>query len=132
MRVRHPQYGVGTVKTIAGAHRGYPLEPRERIVFPKRPTFNLRKPRPRERTGAATFGFRQGHRATILMNLDWRGAINVEQLGIRWHKGPAPWLHPADVTANQRGANGSFLHKIVMIATIARAGAKINAHPAAQ
>lgn len=132
MRVRHPQYGQGTVKTISeavaeilfddGARRGVAPEPSG--LEPAEPQVTV--------TGLAQ-PLQQLLNETVAATLTQLGLQKpdsvTEQLGARWHGGKAV-LHPADPSlATKEVPLEVFFHKIVMVRNNLRVlEQKINAH----
>src|SRR5579862_6376333 len=131
MKVRHPQYGIGEVKTISetsaeilfsdGKHAVAPepsgLEPAEPQVSAT--GLNLPLKQFIEQTVAATLG---------RLGLEKPDAV-VEKLGARWHGGKLV-LHPSDPTLQTKEVPlETFFHKIVMVRNNLRVlEQKINAH----
>jgi len=132
MKVRHPQYGVGTVKTIAEHTTDIRFETGERTVSPEASGLE-----PAEAQAAIT-GLDQPlsvfMKEIVRNTVDElglaRGDLVVEQLGTRWHKGRVV-LHPADPSLQTKEVPlDVFFHKIVMIRNNLRVlEQKINAHP---
>jgi hypothetical protein len=117
MKVRHPGYGVGTVKTISehtaeirfdeGMHTVEPqaagLEPAE----PQVAVSGLNRP---------LAGFVEETAAAVVRALGLEKPESViEELGVRWHRGRMV-LHPADpVLQTKEVPLEAFFHKIVMM-----------------
>ena len=131
MKVRHPQYGVGTIKTIAEHTAQIRFESGERTVSPDAAGIE-----PAEAQASVT-GLEQPLstfvkeivRSTIAeLGLERPDAI-VDELGARWHKGRLV-MHPADPTLQTKEVPIEiFFHKIVMIRNNLRVlEQKINAH----
>ena len=131
-RVRHPQYGVGTVKTLSEKSAEVRFDDALRTIDP-----DLSGVTPAEPNIAVT-GLEQPLsqflRSTIEDVIDRMGYEKpeavVEQLGVRWHKGRAV-LHPADPTLqNKEVPLEVFFHKVVGIRNQLRVlEQKINGHP---
>src|ERR1035437_6591711 len=132
MRVRHPQYGSGLVKSISEAvaeilfddgnkHAVAPepsgLEPMEAQVSVSGLAVPLKQFV--EETLAA---------AVARLGLEKPDSV-VEQLGLRWHGGKVV-MHPADATLQTKEVPlETFFHKIVMVRNNLRVlEQKINAH----
>ena len=132
MKVRHPQYGSGTVKTISETvaeiqfddgtkHAVAPepsgLEPLELLA-----TINGLE-LPLKQLVAETLAEALKKRALE------KSHVVVEQLGLRWHGGKVV-LHPADATLQTKEVPlETFFHKIVMVRNNLRVlEQKINAH----
>src|SRR5438477_6632448 len=97
MKVRHPQYGIGAVKTISEATADIHFEEGQRTVAPEPSGLEPAEPQ------AAVRGLempleqfvQQAVDATIhKLGLEKPDAV-VEHLGARWHGGKIV-LHPAD------------------------------------
>jgi hypothetical protein len=132
MKVRHPQYGVGTVKTIAEKTAEIRFEDAMRTVDPDLSGVTAAEP------NAAISGLevplKQFVESTVEAVIGRLGFEKpeavIEQLGVRWHKGRAV-LHPADPTLQTKEVPMEvFFHKIVGIRNQLRVlEQKINAHP---
>jgi hypothetical protein len=131
MKVRHPQYGVGTVKVIAEATADIQFDDGKRTIAPEPSGLEPAEP------AAAIRGLevplaqfvQQGVEATLQrLGLERPDAV-VEQLGARWHKGKVV-LHPADPAAPTKEVPlETFFHKIVMMRNQLRVlEQKINGH----
>jgi hypothetical protein len=131
-RVRHPQYGVGTVKSLTekAAEVRFDdglrtLDPELSGVTPAEPSVSI---------SGLDQPLQQFLQATIeevisRMGYEKPDAV-VEQLGARWHKGKAV-LHPADPTLQTKELPLEvFFHKVVGIRNQMRVlEQKINSHP---
>jgi hypothetical protein len=132
LKVRHPQYGLGTIKTIAEHTADIRFEAGERTVAPEAADLQPAEPQ------AAVSGLDKP--LSTLVEEIVSATINelglarpesvVEQLGTRWHKGRV-MLHPADPALQPKEVPlDVFFHKIVMIRNNLRVlEQKINAHP---
>jgi hypothetical protein len=132
MKVRHPQYGVGTVKTIAEHTAQIRFESGERTVSPE-----AAEMQPAE-AQAAVSGLEQPlsvflkdiiHATIQELGLERPDTI-IQELGARWHKGKLV-MHPADPTLQTKDVPIEvFFHKIVMIRNNLRVlEQKLNSHP---
>jgi hypothetical protein len=132
MKVRHPQYGIGIVKTISETTAEIQFNDGRRTVAPEASGVV-----PGEAQAAIT-GLemplaqvvQEAVDATIArLGLEKPDSV-VEQLGIRWHKGKAV-LHPADPALQTKEVPlDVFFHKVVGIRNHLRVlEQKINAHP---
>jgi hypothetical protein len=132
MKVRHPQYGVGAVKSIAEQTADIRFETGERTVAPEAADLQ-----PAE-AQIALSGLAQPLsvfvQEIVRVAIDALGLAKpesvIEQLGTRWHKGRVT-LHPADTALQPKEVPlDVFFHKIVMIRNNLRVlEQKINAHP---
>ena len=131
MSVRHPQYGLGTVKTISEITTDILFSDGKRTVEPDAAGLEPAEPQ------AAVSGlnvplkqFVEQTLATVVAKLGLEKPDSVvEQLGLRWHGGRLV-LHPADTTLQTKEVPLEvFFHKIVMVRNNLRVlEQKINAH----
>ena len=132
MKVRHPQYGVGVVKTISEATAEIQFDDGRRTVAPEPSGIESAEPQ------VSIHGLdlplaqlvQQSVDATIQkLGLEKPDAV-VGQLAARWHKGRAV-LHPTDPALQTKEVPLEILfHKIVGIRNQLRVlEQKINAHP---
>ena len=131
MKVRHPQYGVGVVKSIAEATADIQFDEGRRTVAPE--PSGLAPAEPQVSIRGLDLPLAQVVQQTVdatisKLGLEKPDAV-VAQLGARWHKGRAV-LHPADPTLQTREIPlDTFFHKVVMIRNNLRVlEQKINAH----
>jgi len=132
LKVKHPQYGVGVVKSIAERTAEIRFEDALRTVDPE-----LSGTTPAEPTAAISGldvplkQFVESAVEAVMHRLGIEGPdAVVEQLGPRWHKGKAV-LHPADPALQTKEIPLEVLfHKIVGIRNQLRVlEQKVNAHP---
>lgn len=132
LRVKHPQYGVGTVKTISERSAQIRFDDSERTIDPE-----LSEIVPAEASVAVSgleTPLKQFVETTMESVLNRLGYENpntvVEELGTRWHKGKLV-LHPADPTLQTKEVPLEvFFHKLVGVRNQLRVlEQKINAHP---
>ncbi len=132
MKVRHPQYGTGTVKTIAEHTAEIRFDDSiVRTISPEASGVELAEP------ALSITGLSQPLKLfleqTVRILADTMGLARpdsvIDQLGIRWHKGRLV-LHPADPTLQAKEVPlEGFFHKIVMMRNNLRVlEQKINAH----
>jgi len=132
MKVQHPQYGIGLVKTIAEHTAEVEFAEGRRAISPEGSGLKPAEPqvaitgldRPLELFVAETA------RAVMQeLGVDRPESV-VEELGVRWHKGRLV-LHPADASLQPKEVPLEvFFHKIVMLRNNLRVlEQKINAHP---
>ena len=132
MRVRHPQYGTGTVKTISEMVAEVQFDDgTKRSVAPEPSGLEPAEPQ------VAVSGLSQPLSLFVSQTLEaaieklglQRPDALVEQLGARWHGGRAV-LHPADPSlATKEVPLEVFFHKVVMIRNNLRVlEQKLNAH----
>ena len=131
MKVRHPQYGIGAVKTISEHTAEIRFEDAQRTVEPKASGLE-----PGESQASVTglqmplarFIDETARAVVQSLGLEKPDAM-IDQLGARWHKGKAV-LHPADPSLQSKEVPLEvFFHKVVMIRNNLRVlEQKINAH----
>jgi hypothetical protein len=132
MRVRHPQYGVGVVKTIAEATADIQFDEGRRTVAPEPSGLEPAEAQASIRGLEVPLAqlIREATEATIQrLGFEKPDAV-VAQLGARWHKGRAV-LHPSDPALQTKEVPLEVLfHKLVGIRNQLRVlEQKINAHP---
>jgi hypothetical protein len=131
LSVRHPQYGVGTVKALSETTADIAFADGRRTVAPE--SAGLTPAEPQAAIGGLTVPLKQ----FIEQALDAVSArLGLEkpdtvagQLGARWHRGRLV-LHPADPTLQTKEVELEvFFHKIVLVRNQLRVlEQKINAH----
>src|SRR3974390_3212263 len=132
MRVRHPQYGVGVVKTISEATADIQFDDGKRTVAPE--PSGLEPAEAQASIRGLDLPLAQVVQQTVEATIDRLGLAKpesvVEQLGARWHKGRAV-LHPSDSTLQTKEIPLEvFFHKVVGIRNQLRVlEQKINGHP---
>ena len=131
MNVRHPQYGLGTVKTISEVTAEIQFNDGKRTVEPD--AAGLEPAEPQVAVSGLNVPLKQFVEQTVAaavakLGLEKPDSV-VEQLGLRWHGGKAV-LHPADATLQTKEVPlETFFHKIVMVRNNLRVlEQKINAH----
>jgi hypothetical protein len=130
-KVRHPQYAVGTVKTIAEHTADILFDDGKRTIAPEASGLE-----PAEAHAAvngldvplAQFINQTVQAAIRTLGLEKPDSV-IEQLGQRWHHGRM-MLHPADAALQAKEVPlETFFHKIVMVRNNLRVlEQKINAH----
>src|SRR6266404_640215 len=131
MKVRHPQYGVGLVKTISEATAEIQFDDGKHTVAPEPSGLEPAEPQAAVRgldLPLAQFVDQVLESAVRRLGLEKPDAV-VDQLGARWHGGKAV-MHPADPTLQTKEVPlETFFHKVVMVRNNLRVlEQKINAH----
>ena len=132
MKVRHPQYGTGTVKTISEATAEILFDDgTKRVVAPD--AAGLEPAEPQAAVSGLSVPLKQFvdemlEAALRKLGLEKPDGV-VEKLGARWHGGKAV-LHPADPALQTKEIPlETFFHKVVMVRNNLRVlEQKINAH----
>ena len=131
MSVRHPQYGLGTVKTISETTADILFTEGKRTVAPE--AAGLEPAEPQMAVSGLDVPLKLFIEQTLeaavqKLGLEKPGSV-IEQLGLRWHGGKAV-MHPADPTLQTKEVPlETFFHKIVMVRNNLRVlEQKINAH----
>jgi hypothetical protein len=131
MKVRHPQYGVGAVKTISETTADIQFGDVKRTIAPE--PGGLEPAEPQVAVSGLEVPLAQFVNQTVdaaiqKLGLEKPDSI-VEKLGIRWHGGKLV-MHPADPALQSKEVPlETFFHKIVMIRNNLRVlEQKINSH----
>ena len=132
MRVRHPQYGSGLVKTISEAVAEIQFDDGTKRAIAPEPS-GLEPMEAHAAISGLDVPLKQFVEETLAaavakLGLEQPDAV-VEQLGLRWHGGKLV-LHPADAALQTKEVPlETFFHKIVMVRNNLRVlEQKINAH----
>jgi hypothetical protein len=131
MRVRHPQYGVGVVKTISETTAEIQFDDGRRPLAPEQS--GLEPAEPRAAVAGLEVPLEQFVKQTVdaavqRLGLEKPDAV-VEKLGARWHTGKIV-MHPSDPSLQTKEVPlETFFHKIVMVRNNLRVlEQKINSH----
>jgi hypothetical protein len=131
MSVRHPQYGLGTVKAISEITADILFTDGKRTVEPD--AAGLEAAEPQVAVSGLNVPLKQFVEQTLAaavakLGLEKPDSV-VDQLGLRWHGGKVV-MHPADPTLQTKEVPLEvFFHKIVMVRNNLRVlEQKINAH----
>ena len=131
MSVRHPQYGLGTVKTISETTADILFTEGKRTVAPE--AAGLEPAEPQMAVSGLDVPLKLFIEQTLeaavpKLGLEKPGSV-IEQLGLRWHGGKVV-MHPADPTLQTKEVPlETFFHKVVMVRNNLRVlEQKINAH----
>ena len=131
MKVRHPQYGVGVVKTISEATADIQFDDGKRTIAPEPSGIEPAEAQASVRgldMPLNQFVQQILEAAVQKLGLEKPDSV-VEKLGARWHNGKMA-LYPADAgLQNKEVPLEVFFHKIVMVRNNLRVlEQKINAH----
>ncbi|HEX3890034.1 MAG TPA: hypothetical protein VHX90_04195 [Verrucomicrobiae bacterium] len=131
MNVRHPQYGLGVVKTISETTAEILFNDGKRTVEPN--AAGLEPAEPQAAVSGLNLPLKQFVEQTLdaavaKLGLEKPDSV-VEKLGLRWHGGKMV-LHPTDPALQTKEIPlETFFHKIVMVRNNLRVlEQKINAH----
>jgi hypothetical protein len=131
MKVRHPQYGLGVVKTISEITADILFDDGRRTIAPE--AAGVEAAEPQVSLSGLNVPLKQFVEQTLTAAIQKLGLEKpdtvVEQLGLRWHGGKAV-MHPADPTLQTKEVPlETFFHKVVMVRNNLRVlEQKINAH----
>ncbi len=117
LKVKHPRYGVGIVKSVSQSATEVRFDDALRTLDPE--LSELSPAEPNVGISGLEMPLQQFVSTTIEAVIDRLGVespdAHVEQLGARWHKGKAV-LHPADPTLQTKEVPMEvFFHKVVGI-----------------
>jgi hypothetical protein len=131
MTVRHPQYGVGTVKSISESSADILFTDGRRTVAPE--AAELEPAEPTLAISGLSISLQQFIEQTLHAAVNKLGLekpdSHIDKLGQRWHGGKMV-LHPADAALQTKEIELEvFFHKIVMMRNQLRVlEQKINGH----
>ena len=132
LRVKHPQYGIGTVKAVSEHMAEIRFDDALRSIDPE--LSEVAPAEPSLSVSGLEVSLRQFVETTIERTIERLGLEKpdavADQLGARWHKGKAV-LHPSDPTLQTKEVPLEvFFHKVVGIRNQLRVlEQKINSHP---
>lgn len=131
MNVRHPQYGLGVVKSISETTAEILFNDGKRTVAPE--AAGLQAAEPQLAASSLEMPLKQFVEQTVAAAVEKLGLekpdADVNKLGLRWHTG-LMILQPADRSLQSKEIPlETFFHKIVMVRNNLRVlEQKINAH----
>jgi hypothetical protein len=131
MKITHPHHGEGIVEKVSGGSADIRFGNSLRTIDPRLAEISV--PEPTVKIGEVEVPLKQFVESIIASTVDHLGIeqpdVNVEELGLRWHKGKVV-LHPADPTLQTKEVPLEvFFHKIVGVRNQLRVlEQKINAH----
>jgi hypothetical protein len=131
MNVRHPQYGLGVVKTISEITADIQFNDGKRAIAPE--PGGLQPAEPQAAVSGLDMPLKQFVDQAVAAAVEKLGLEKpdsvVEKLGVRWHGGKLV-MHPADASLQTKEVPlETFFHKVVMVRNNLRVlEQKINAH----
>lgn len=131
MKVRHPQYGLGTVKTISESTAEIEFNDGKRTIAPE--AAGVEPAEPQAAVSGLSMPLKQFVERTLEEAVQKLGLekpdVATDRLGARWHNGKVV-LHPSDPALQTKEVPlDVFFHKIVMVRNQLRVlEQKINAH----